>query len=259
MKRSATRVFLSVAAILCFSNPFAKAQETPQINQFFYPDLLDAKLKVGKDGNTRLIWDIVSNHGTNYTGSVLWILSPGGSLLATGTPNIPANVGFGKNNEAGKSVFNVSNTILYAQASGNTTVALLFGQENDGTSIGLWTYNSAGNLIASVTYGPYGSFVVHEAYFDQLTGKLIVKWRQQNGTNLFTHLVWGVNEFGGIESIAGPFGPFPNIELGKVNLSGKNQLWYWMFPKNGTPDHGINIWEISPNDVIISMATYGPF
>jgi hypothetical protein len=68
MKRSATRVFLSVAAILCFSSHFAKAQATPQINQFFYPDLLDAKLTVGKDGNTRLIWDFVSKSGHQLYG-----------------------------------------------------------------------------------------------------------------------------------------------------------------------------------------------
>jgi hypothetical protein len=257
MKRSATRILLSAAAVLSFSSHFASAAATPDTNQFFWPELLDAKMKVGADGNIRLIWDYVAGKG--YGGSALWILSPSGNLLAAGSPTIPASVGWGKLTAKGALLNPVSNIMLFAQADGNTTLAWGYGTSEDSPAIGTWTYNSAGALIASSIYGPYGSTVVHEAYFDQLTGKLIVKWRQQLGTNLFTHTVWALDEFGNISQSAGPYGGYLNSQLSKVVLSGTNQIWYWSIPKTGTPDHTLNTWEIDSSGAVINSNSYGPY
>jgi hypothetical protein len=256
MNRSVIKILLSAATIACLSSQFASAAATPEIDQFFYPGLLDAKMKVGQDGNIRLIWDFVA--GTAYSGSVLWILNPSGSVVAVGNPSVPASVGFGKQNESGKSTGIGSNIMLYAQPSGNTTLAFAFDQSNDGTTFGVWTYNSAGALIASASYGPFGGTVIHQMYFDDLTGKLVVKWRNPISANNFTHTVWTLNEFGSVETTAGPFGPYPNSLLGKVVLSGSNQIWYWSVPKLGST-HGLNTWEINSAGTVISASSFGPF
>jgi len=256
MNRSVIKILLGAAAIACFSSQFASAAATPEIDQFFYPGLLDAKMKVGQDGNIRLIWDYLA--GTSYSGSALWILNPSGSVVAVGNPIVPASVGFFKQNEKGVSLGIGSNIILYAQPSGNTTLAFAYGESNDGTNFGVWTYNSAGALIASASYGPYGGTVIHQMYFDDLTGKLVVKWRDEISTNNFTHTVWTLNEFGSVESTAGPFGPFPNSLLGKVVLSGSNQIWYWSVAKTGSI-HGLKTWEINSSGTVISTSSFGPF
>jgi hypothetical protein len=256
MNRSVTKILLGAAAFLSFSSHFASAAATPDINQFFWPELLDAKMKVGTDGNVRLIWDYTPN-GT-YTGSVLWILSPSGNLLAAGSPTIPANVGYAKQGPTGRS-FPGSNVMLFAQTDGNTTLGFAYGAMNDSATFGTWTYNSAGALIASAFYGPYGATVVHNAYFDQLTGKLVVKWRTQIGTNLFTHTIWVLDEYGNIQENAGPYGGYTNSLLGKVVLSGTNQIWYWSIPKNGSTDHMLNTWEVNSSGAVISNYSYGPY
>lgn len=256
MNRSVIKILISAVAIASFSTQFARAAN-PVIDQYFYPALLDAKMKVGTDGNIRLIWDYVA--GGVYSGSALWILSPSGSLLAAGNAIVPASVGFGKQNESGVKIGPASNIMLYAQPSGNTTLAFAYGQSNDSAIFGVWTYNSAGTLIAAATYGPFGGTVVHQMYFDDLTGKLVVKWRQQVGTNNYTHTVWSLNEFGSIETAAGPFGPYTNSLLGKVVLSGSNQIWYWNIPKIGSSTHTLNVWEINSGGSVISSNSFGPF
>jgi hypothetical protein len=256
MNRSVIKILLSAVALASFSTQFASAGANPVIDQFFYPGLLDAKMKVGTDGNIRLIWDYVS--GGVYFGSTLWILSPGGSLLAAGNTNVPATVGYAKKNDSGVSLGLGSNIILYAQPSGNTTLAFAYGESNDSPIFGVWTYNSAGTLIAAASYGPFGGTVVHQMYFDDLTGKLVVKWRATLGTNTYTHSVWTLNEFGSIETTAGPFGPYLNSLLGKVVLSGSNQIWYWNIPKLGSSTHTLNVWEVSGGSVI-SSNSFGPF
>src|SRR6202011_2985628 len=99
MNRSVIKILISAVAIASFSTQFARAGANPVIDQFFYPGLLDAKMKVGQDGNIRLIWDYVS--GGVYSGSALWILSPSGSLLAAGNAIVPANIGYAKKNDSG--------------------------------------------------------------------------------------------------------------------------------------------------------------
>jgi hypothetical protein len=257
MNRSVIKILLSAVALASFSTQFASAGANPVIDQFFYPGLLDAKMKVGTDGNIRLIWDYVS--GGVYFGSALWILSPGGSLLAAGNTNVPASVGFGKQNESGVKIGPASNIMLYAQPSGNTTLAFAYGQSNDSPTFGVWTYNSAGTLIAAASYGPFGGTVVHQMYFDDLTGKLVVKWRATLGTNTYTHSVWTLNEFGSVETAAGPYGPYSNSLLGKVVLSGSNQIWYWNIPKLGSSTHTLNVWEINTSGAVISSNSFGPF
>ena len=257
MNRSVIKILLSAVAMASFSTQFASAGANPVIDQFFYPGLLDAKMKVGKDGNIRLIWDYVAGGG-NYSGSALWILSPSGSLLAAGNAIVPANIGFAKKNDSGLTLGLGSNIILYAQPSGNTTLAFAYGESNDSPTFGVWTYNSAGTLIAAAAYGPFGATVVHQMYFDDLTGKLVVKWRQQVGTNNYSHTVWTLNEFGSVETAAGPFGPYANSLLGKVVLSGSNQIWYWSVPKLGST-HSLNVWEINSGGSVISSNSFGPF
>jgi hypothetical protein len=256
MNRSLVKIVFSAAAIVCFSGQSANAAATPDINQFFYPELLDAKIKVGADGNIRLIWDYVDNK--IYSGSMLWILNPSGELLVTGSPMIPASVGWGKLSPEGKFFNPVSNIMLYAQPDGNTTLGFAYGEEAWGTTFGVWTYNSAGALIASAVYGPYPPYLVHEMYFDQQTGQLVVRWGLINGKLLHSHIVWSLNEYGAILSTAGPYGPFYNSLLGKVVMSGTNQIWYWSIPKTGDT-HSLTAWEINSSGFIISAYTYGPF
>src|SRR5260370_36350800 len=94
MNRSVIKILLSAVAIGSFSTEFASAAANPVIDQFFYPGLLDAKMKVGKDGNIRLIWDYVAGGG--YSRSAPWIFLPKRSLLAGPDPNDSAPARYAK-------------------------------------------------------------------------------------------------------------------------------------------------------------------
>ena len=233
----------------------------------FAVPLLDAKTAVGKDGLLRLIFDYnPSTGGHTYQGSALWIIDPNGGVLASGSPTIPASVGsFYFSTKGGSPIFPVerSNTAMYAQADGNTTVLFYYGLGANPlrgvTSFGVWTYNSGGNLIAAQQIGPYGNTAIFNLYFDDATGKIVVKWATGSGTSR-TYAGWVLDEFGNVvvaTSFFGPYGASSNV--GKFRVNASNQLIVpFSFPVTG--GYLTNIWTFkSSGSAVANAQSYGPF
>jgi hypothetical protein len=211
----------------------------------------EAQSRIGLDGNLRVLYNIFNAPGaTGYSGSTLWILDGNGRFRASGTPQIPASIGFGS------ALSGKPDSLVAGQASGNTTVAFLFPGR---TSFGIWTYNLAGALISAAVYGPYANTLIQDIRFSP-AGKMIVVWSSAafGGT---ANAAWTLNEFGGIETIAGPFGPYAGTVLGKVNLGPDNlQRWYWNSPPiDGAPGpvpSTLAIWSLNVSGQVTSAVQY---
>jgi hypothetical protein len=267
MKSSVRIIMLAALAATCICGR-AYAGAKAVIGGAFAVPLLDAKTAVGKDGLLRLIFDYnPSEGGTTYAGSALWIIDPNGSVLAAGSPTIPASVGSFYFSTIGGTKpifpFERSNTAMYPQADGNTTVLFYYGLGANPlqgvTSFGVWTYNNSGNLIAEAKYGPYGNTQIFNLYFDDATGKIVVKWAAGSGPSR-TYAGWVLDEFGTITSSTNFFGPFgPANQIGKFRVNASNQLIVpFSFPVSG--GYVTNIWTFnSSGSAVANVQSYGPF
>jgi hypothetical protein len=183
-------------------------------------------------------------------------------VLAAGSSLIPKSVGgsFLTSKILGRTVLRTerSNTAIFAQDDGNTTVLFYF----DGTlaasgrspSFGVWTFNSSGSLIAGAAFGPFGNVTIPAMYFDP-SGKIIVRWQTPQRQNA----AWVLDEFGSVVSATGFFGPFPP-QLGKVRLnSSGQQIWPFSFlQSDGT--YKLNIWTFNASgSAIVNAQSFGPF
>jgi hypothetical protein len=266
MKSSVRIIMLAALAATCICG-HAYAGAKAVIGGAFAVPLLDAKTAVGKDGLLRLIFDYnPSTGGSTYQGSALWIIDPNGSVVASGNPTIPKSVGsFYFSTKGGSPIFPVerSNTAMYPQADGNTTVLFYFGLGVNPLlgvkSFGVWTYNSSGSLIASAEYGPFGSTDIFNLYFDDATGKIVVKWAAGSGPSR-TYAGWVLDEFGNVISATSFFGPFgQSNRVGKFRVNASNQLIVpFSFPVSG--GYLTNIWTFnSSGSAVANGQSYGPF
>lgn len=268
MKHSVKVIMLAAVAATCICG-HANAGARAVIGGAFAVPLLDAKTAVGKDGLLRLIFDFnPSTGGSTYAGSALWILDPNGSLVAAGSPTIPASVGSFYFSTRGGTIpiFPVerSNTAMYPQADGNTTVLFFYGLGANPllgvTSFGVWTYNSSGALISAAKYGPFGGALIFNLYFDDATGKIVVKWTSGRGPNA-TYAGWVIDEFGTVISATNYFGPFgPSNQIGKFRINANNQLiWPFSIPgSNGS--FTTSYWTFnSGGSAIVNAQSFGPF
>jgi hypothetical protein len=268
MKRSVRIMLLAAAAVTCLCG-HAYAGAKAVIGGAFAVPLLDAKTAVGKDGLLRLIFDFNPATGgtSTYSGSALWIIDPNGSLVAAGNATIPASVGTFYFTTKGGSIpiFPVerSNTAIFAQDDGNTTVLFYYGAGADPllgvTSFGVWTFNSGGNLIAAATYGPFGGTRIFNLYFDS-TGKIVVKWATTRGPSA-SYAGWVLDEFGSLKSATNFFGPFgPSNQIGKFRVNASNQLiWPFSLPAGGGNFTTV-IWTFnSSGSALTNAQVYGPF
>lgn len=264
MKHSGKITVFALFAAACLAGS-AYGGARPVIESLYSLSLFDAKTSVGSDGLLRVLFDYnpapVGSSST-YGGSALWIIDPNGTFVAAGNPIIPASVGASFINATvlGKSVFPYerSNTAIFAQADGNTTVLFYYAiSAGTGTQYATWTYNSAGVLIAATVGGPYSGVVITGAYFDP-SGNIIVKWRQSRNPSA-VYAAWALDEFGTIKSATSFYGPF-GPTLGKIRLNSKGQqIWPYTFAgSNGT--FLTNIWTFNASGSAISNAlSFGPF
>lgn len=268
MKSSVRIIMLAALAATCLCG-HAYAGAKAVIGGAFAVPLLDAKTAVGKDGLLRLIFDYnPSQGGTTYAGSALWIINPNGSVVAAGNPTIPASVGsFYFSTKGGKTPifpFERSNTAMYPQADGNTTVLFYYDAANNPllgvAAFGVWTYNNRGQLIAAAKYGPYGNTTIFNLYFDDATGKIVVKWSANLGPNA-TYAGWVLDEFGNVMSATSFFGPFgQSNQIGKFRVNASNQLIVpFSFPVSGGR-YITNIWTFNSNgSALVNAQSFGPF
>jgi hypothetical protein len=266
MKYSVKVIMLAAVAATCICG-HAYAGARAVIGGAFAVPVLDAKTAVGKDGLLRLIFDFnPSQGGKTYQGSALWIIDPNGGVVGASNPTIPASVGsFYFSTQGGKPIFPVerSNTAMYPQADGNTTVLFFYGLGANPIlgvrSFGVWTYNSSGNLIAAAQYGPYGNTDIFNLYFDDATGKIVVKWATGSGPTR-TYAGWVLDEFGTITSFTNFFGPFgQSNRIGKFRVNASNQLIVpFTFPVTG--GFLTNIWTFnSSGSSVVNAQSFGPF
>jgi hypothetical protein len=259
MKSSFRLMMFAALAASCICGKLAYAGARPVFGGLYGIQLFDAKTAVGQDGLFRLLFDFnPSNTGTStYTGSALWIIDPNGSVVASGNPTIPASVG-----ASFLFPYERSNTAIFAQPSGNTTVLFYYGLTKSnlgGTpTFGVWTYNSSGSLIAAAKYGPYGSVTVSNMYFDT-NGKIVVKWKE-GAFSSPKFAGWVLDEFGSVVSATAFYGPYGNgSSLGKIRTTSSNQqIWPYSF-KSGS-SYTTTIWTFNADGSAVSnVQSYGPF
>jgi hypothetical protein len=206
---------------------------------------------VGLDNRTRLVFNVFDATAANIVSANLWILGSGGNILSVATPSLPIS-----------GPADIYTTVLVqGQRDGNTTVAFLFpafGTTNN--VLAVWTYNLAGQVIASAIYGPYTDTIIEDADWQQSTGKLLVKWASRaTPISDASYSAWSINEVGGVDTAAGPFGPFTNTIVSKVLLlNDGTQHWVWD-TNNGNSTHTTAFWVVSPGGQVRLAQQFGPF
>jgi hypothetical protein len=245
------KAILGAIAISMLNGHLARAGTYPATNDQLTPfsDFANTREGVGSDGNERFIWDIFA--GDSYTGSTLWILDAQGQVVGAGNASIPP-VGTGLISSK------LSNIALHVYSNTNNS-QLAFADydpvQKQVTRFATWTYNSQGQLIgAAGWFGPFRDVQIENLSFH--TGGLVVKWLFPNGANV----VWYLDQYGAIASVAGPFGPFAGAKLGIVTIDSPtpNQLWHWIVTGPGG-SYGLNTWSVNPSGQIISASSFGPF
>lgn len=253
-------LLVSLAVAINASGPSARGNTfpVPEFPEFGLLGLIaQGPTQAGLDGNSRLVFNVYNSTQTQLRGSNLWILDPNGNFLAAASPSLPSTGGF-------EGLYNP--ILVQGQADGNTTVVFLFGNftglTGGITSIGIWTYNPSGQLIASATYGPYTNTAVTDLTWSQSTGKLLVRWSSGSGVDLVggTTSAWTINEYGGIDTAAGPFGPFAgDTYLSKVILlKDGTQQWIWA-SETGNATATTAVWSVSPAGQVQAVQQFGPF
>src|ERR1700678_107681 len=269
MKSPVRTIMLAVLALSCFCGYRAYAGAKPVIGGLFSLSFFDAKTAVGSDGMLRLLFDYNPSKipaPSTYNGSGLWIIDPNGSLVATGSPTIPASIG--------SDAFEIlllgvsqsylterSNTAIFAQADGNTTVLFYYNAGSVGlgntNTFGVWTYNSSGALIASARYGPYTGAQIGGLYFDT-NGKTIVRWKA--GTSASSpNAAWVLDEFGAVLNATAFYGPYGSNYLGKIRVNSSNQQIWPFSLKNASGQYTTTIWTFNSSGSLANVQVYGPF
>jgi len=262
---------LAVLALSCLGGYRAYAGARPVIGGIPSSSFFDAKTAVGGDGMLRLIFDYnpanLTTSLSTYGGSALWIIDPNGSVVAAGSPTIPASIG--------TDIFELlvlgntftafterSNLAIFAQADGNTTVLFYYAAGQDGgltntNSFGVWTYNSGGSLISAAAYGPFGTVSLGALYFDT-NGKAIARWRAGAPANSPV-AAWVLDEFGTVLN-ATPFeGSFGGTFIGKIRVNSSNQQIWPFSTKNPTGTYTTTIWTFNSSGTLVNAQVYGPF
>src|SRR5260221_1315732 len=270
MSKLAKTMLLGVAAVAVgLTGQKAVGGEVfPNVDDLFsFAQFGPEKYQVGNDGNSRLIWDYINPSPTKYLGSALWILNPQGQVVATSDTQIPASVG------TGIDTFGNSNIAIHVQPSGNTTLAFAAVVTPATTStpptvdrFATWTFNAHGKLIAfGGYYGPFGTQTAVANLAFNKDGILVVKWVTAGGGGTqFLWSAWTLDEFGKIQTAAGPFGFTNSTVLGSVGVSTVNgspvQLWNWIVEKT-TPSiqFKLNTWTLDQTGNIIAANSFGPF
>jgi hypothetical protein len=271
MKCSVRSVMLAVLALSCFCGYRAYAGARPVIGGIPSSSFFNAKTAVGSDGLLRLIFDYnpanLSTSASTYSGSALWIIDPNGSVVAAGSPTIPASIG--------SDVFEVavinniftflterSNTAIFAQADGNTTVLFYYNAASAGlgntNSFGVWTYNSSGSLIAAASYGPFsGTTRLGGLYFDT-NGKIVARWKAGPSVGSAT-AGWVLDEFGSIANSTAFFGGFGLTFLGQIRVNSSNQQIWPFLLHNADGTYTTTIWTFDSSGSLVNSQVYGPF
>jgi hypothetical protein len=259
-------VLLAVAASFCGQLAYGGAR--PVIGVAFEQQIFDSKSVMGQDGLYRVLFDYnpAKGHATStYSGSALWILNPNGSLVAAGSPTIPASVGatYLDNltyNGAISFPYERSNTVLFVEADGNTTILFYYnlGSGAPVTSFGTWTYNSSGSLIAASSYGPYSGLTVGQLLFAP-NGKIVVNWTA--GPAISTvNAGWVLDEYGTISSATGYYGPYTGAKLGKILVNSSNQqVWTYRATGPGGTYFLNTLTFNSSGSAIVNALSFGPF
>jgi len=202
---------------------------------------------VGLDGNVRLLFDIISPVTFTATGVNLWVVSPTGSVLAATSLPFPTG-----------DVILGDGTYYYAQgqADGNTTVLGIF---QDG-SVNVSTYNSSGTMVANAVYGPFTNTTVASVKRQESTGKFLVTWAVDLPEGI-AYAAWTVNEYGGVDTATGPYGPFANTTFEGINLlNDGSQQWIWASRDvNSTGTTTTGLWSITASGQVQSAEQFGPF
>lgn len=260
---------LAAMAASCVGGELAYAGARPGIDGIFSGSLFEAKTAVGQDGLYRLLWDYnpaPAPGPSTYGGSALWIVDPNGGVVAAGSPLIPASVGatffptsFGSRNLF---LFERSNTAIFAQPSGNTTILFYYGLEAPDfttNSLATWTYNSSGALIAAAAYGPFSGATVRATYFDP-SGKIIVRWDTGKPFSTTSYAAWVLDEFGTIQSSTSFFGPFGITFLGKIRVNSSGQQIWPFKVRNADGTYVTTIWTFnSTGSGVTNAQVFGPF
>jgi hypothetical protein len=271
MKRSFRIIVFAVLAVTFLSGRLAYGGARAVVYGAYGIGLLDAKLTVGpQDGNLRVIFDYnpsKSSSTSTYDGSSLWIINPNGGVIGASNPLIPASVGTNTYTISGigslaQYLVERSNTVMYAQTDGNTTVFFVYGLRDlgfrDTTSFGVWTYNSSGALIAAAAYGPYSGVTLNNIYYTS-TGYIVARWATGPSTSP-SYANWVLDEYGSVKSATTYYsnGPF---SLGKVQVnSAGQQIWPFRFGPDSSGDYTLNIWTLNASgSAIVNAQSYGPF
>jgi hypothetical protein len=234
-------LIMGLAATFSTAIPQVRGGTVPAFSDLSFGGVTTA----GLDGNLRLLFNSftgVDGTGT-YLASDIWTVSPFGRVVSATVTAIPSSVG---------SPFNI---FVQGQADGNTTALFVF--PND--SIGVWTYNTGGSIIASAVYGPFTNTFVNTVKRQDTTGKFLVVWNSSTSSGPIVS-AWTINEFGGIETAAGPFGPFGSgtVSEGVNLLKDGTQEWVWESPVSG----GVitALWTVNPTTgKIVTAQQFGPF
>lgn len=203
---------------------------------------------------------------STYSGSALWIIDPNGSVVAAGSPTIPASIGSDVFevvlfNSLGAFLTERSNTAIFAQADGNTTVLFYYNAAVAGlgktNSFAVWTYNSSGALIASASYGPFSGVELGGLYFDT-NGKIIARWKAGTAASS-PNAGWVLDEFGTISNATAFYGSFGSTFLGKIRVNSSNQQIWPFSLKNSSGQYTTTIWTFNSSGSLANSQVYGPF
>jgi hypothetical protein len=262
---------LAVLALSCLCGYRAYAGARPVIGGILSSSFFDAKTAVGSDGMLRLIFDYNTSKlpsPLTYSGSALFIIDPNGSLVAAGSPTIPASIGSDAfavallPNVTVSFLTERSNLAIFAQADGNTTVLFYYGAGLSGlgktTGFGVWTYNSGGALIAAQKYGPFTGATLAGLYFDT-NGKIVARWKGGSTSASAPNAGWVVDEFGTILNATAFYGSFGTTFLGKIRVNSSNQqIWPFSF-QNASGQYTTTIWTFNSSGTLVNSQVYGPF
>ncbi|MBV9999116.1 MAG: hypothetical protein JO015_08380, partial [Verrucomicrobia bacterium] len=195
----------------------------------------------GLDGNLRLLFGILGLSNPIvpvpvYLGANLWVVTPSGDVTAAVSVPLPSDV-----------TPEATSLYVQGQADGNTTVLSSLPDN----SISVTTYNSSGTVIASAVYGPFTNTTVRSVKRQESTGKFLVTWAiTLPDIEGIEYSAWTVNEYGGIDTAAGPYGPFDRTTFEEISLlKDGSQEWIWATsgPNQGSfsPTTVTTVWSIN--------------
>lgn len=235
-------LIMGLAVAVSAVSPQARGATLPEFSDFSF----SGATTTGLDGNLRLVFDVYSSvtftppffATTGFLGQNIWVVGPTGNFIAAGAAGLPSTI---------------TSSYVQGQADGNTSVLFTFGND----SIGFWTYNRSGAVIASALYGPFTGTSVYFVKRQEATGKFLVVWTSGPSASP-SFSAWTLNEFGGVDTAAGPYGPFADTSFNGVNLlPNGTQQWLWATLVSGRITTAI--WSVAQGGHFLSSVVYGPF